>query len=238
MPVIGITINRIPHPSQGHPMMALLEAYVRAVADAGGSPVLIPLGLTEDQLDAIVSRLDGILFSGGGDVDPQRFQAEDHPRVGDVDADRDRVEIHLARSADQAGLPYLGICRGIQLINVALGGTLYTHIADQHPDALKHDYFPNFPRDQLAHPVRVEPGSRLERILGAEELPVNSLHHQGVRQLANNLRPLAYSPDGLIEAVENPRHPFGLAVQWHPEWLQTQAPMRSLFQAFVQAATS
>jgi len=121
------------------------------------------------------------------------------------------------------------------LLNVALGGTLYTHIDAQLPQAIKHDFSPGYPRDFLAHSVHIQPESQLAGILGSSDLKVNSLHHQGVHTLAKNLRPTAWSPDGLVEAFEIPQYSFGLAVQWHPEWLQEHPPMGSLFTAFVQA---
>jgi putative glutamine amidotransferase len=117
-----------------------------------------------------------------------------------------------------------------------LGGTLYTHIGDQFPGALRHDWYPDIPRTYLAHPVRVEEGSRIGEIVGEPLLQVNSLHHQGIKYLSPGLRAVAFAPDGIVEAVELPEHPFGLAVQWHPEWLTDQDSMRRLFSAFVEAA--
>ena len=139
------------------------------------------------------------------------------------------------RAAAEDGKPFLGICRGFQVANVALGGTLYTHIPDQHPNALRHDWYPDIPRDTIAHEVRIEEDSRIGQIFGAPLLRVNSLHHQGIKDLAPVLNAVGYAPDGLIEAVELPDHPFGCAVQWHPEWLTTQHEMRNLFRKFVEA---
>jgi putative glutamine amidotransferase len=234
-PLIGITTYRTDNP-YGNPILALGENYVQSLSKAGALPVMFPLGLPEDQLDAMISRVDGILFSGGGDMDPAIFGDEMTPKVNGVDPDRDRVEIQLIKTAVSRGLPFLGICRGLQVINVALGGTLYTHIEDQHPQALKHDYYPDWPRNHLPHKVKVDPDSRLAAILGSTKPDVNSLHHQGVCKLAPGLNPTACAPDGLIEAFEFPDDAFGLAVQWHPEWLQEHAPMRALFRAFVEAA--
>lgn len=235
-PLIGITTYRTPHQS-GFPLFALPQAYVQAVSQAGGLPVLIPLGLPDDHLQELLSRLDGILFSGGGDIDPARFGAEPHPEVGSVDSDRDRIEIQLIQAAIQRSTPFLGICRGIQTLNVALGGSLYTHIPDQHPQALDHPYQEGNPRNFLAHEVCLQPGSRLFEILGRPSLMVNSLHHQGIDRLAQGLLAVAHAPDGLIEAVEWHGDVFGLAVQWHPEWLTDQEPMQALFRAFVKAAS-
>lgn len=203
---------------------------------AGGVPVLIPSELDESDWMELYLRLDGILLSGGGDIAVERYNGLPHPRVDGVDEARDALEFGLLNSAIKEGKPFLGICRGSQVVNVGLGGTLYTHVEDQHPDALKHDYFPNFSRNRLSHPVRVEEGSRLAEIVGEPVLQVNSLHHQGIKDLAPRLKPIAYAPDGLIEAVELSDHPFGLAVQWHPEWLTDQQPTRNLFKAFVNSA--
>jgi len=234
-PLIGITTYRTTNEA-GNPILALGENYAQALALAGALPVLIPLGLPAEQLDSLLSRLDGVLFSGGGDVDPVFYGMDSDPQIKGIDLDRDRVEIILVKNAVSEGLPFLGICRGLQVINVALGGTLYADIADQHPQALKHDYYPDWPRTHLPHTVRIAPESRLSAILGETNLGVNSLHHQGIRALASGLVLTAWAPDGLIEAFELPGHPFGLAVQWHPEWLTTHESMQALFRAFVESA--
>ena len=234
-PLIGITAARTTSPS-GLPQYSVVEAYVRAVSQAGACPLLIPSSLSENELDTILQRLDGVLFSGGGDIDPRYYGLEPHAKVGEVDPDRDRVELHLLQKVVQEAVPFLGICRGLQLVNVGLGGTLYADIGEQLLGAQNHDFSPGWPRDHLAHAVQVAQGSRLAAILGLKFAEVNSLHHQAVCQLAQGLLPTAYSLDGLVEAVELPEHPFGLAVQWHPEWLTAHASMRALFQAFVEAA--
>jgi putative glutamine amidotransferase len=234
-PLIGLTTYR--HLNQyGLPLNSITEAYVRAVSSAGAIPTLIPLGLDEETLDQLLARLDGIVFTGGGDVAPERYGSRPHPLVDEVDPDRDRTEVHLVQRTLDQGLPFLGICRGLQVINVALGGTLYEDILDQRPGSLKHQYYPNWPRNYLAHSVQVEPGSRLRQLLGQSSVQVNSLHHQGIRDLAAPLKAAAFAPDGLIEAFELAEHPFGLAVQWHPEWLQEHPPMQTLFRQFVRAA--
>lgn len=235
LPVIGLTVYRALN-RQGSPILSIGESYVRAVQQAGACPVLIPLGLPEASLDALLPRLDGVIFTGGGDLHPELYGSTDHPLVDDVDTDRDRVEIHLFKQTLQAGTPFMGICRGLQLINVAMGGTLYEDILDQRSGALHHQHNDLQPRNYLAHPVSIQTGSRLHGILGSPQTHVNSLHHQGIRELAPGLQATAFAPDGLIEAFELADHPFGLAVQWHPEWLQEHAEMRALFAAFVQAA--
>ena len=162
-----------------------------------------------------------------------------HEKCGRIDEARDAVELTLARWALADGLPVFGICRGIQVLNVAAGGTLYQDIASQVPGSLKHDYWPGHPRNLLTHQVTVNNDSHLAAILSGAEVAVNSLHHQAVKDLAPNFMVVARSPDGLIEAIEGHGHPFALGVQWHPEGLVEDAPpMRRLFEEFVSAARS
>ncbi len=234
-PIIGVTTHRVTGKKVQGDEYGTPLSYLNAVIAAGGIPLLIPANLDEARLRRVLERVDGLLFTGGGDVDPLHFSGVPHSAVYGIEADRDQTETILVRAAVDGGRPLLGICRGIQLINVALGGALYTHIADQLSGALKHDYFPDYPRNQIAHPVQIDSGSRLARILGGEQFGVNSLHHQGLSTVAPGLCVTAHSPDGLVEAVELPGHPFGLAVQWHPEWLQEHEPQRALFRAFVEA---
>jgi len=217
-------------------MVAVQESYVRSVMNTGGAPVFIPLGLENKALKAILERIDGILLTGGGDIDPQRFGGETHPTVHQVDPERDEVEIRLVEEAMRLNIPFFGICRGIQVINVAFGGSLYTDISSQTPHALDHKWVPGRPWSYLAHSIRVEECSRLAKILGGIHFDVNSLHHQAIARIANGLQATAFASDGIVEAIELPSHPFGIAVQWHPEWLQDHPPMRALFRAFVQAA--
>lgn len=233
-PIIGITTNNTTN-SYGQPIILLQRSYVKAVMDAGGVPLMIPSLIAEDGWDAVYARLDGILFSGGGDISLDYFPGDPHPRIDDVDLERDSVELKFAQAAASDGKPFLGICRGCQMINVALGGTLYTHIADQLPNALDHDY-PGNKRTVLVHEVKIEEGTHVAEIYGEPIIKVNSLHHQGLKEIAPALRVAGHSPDGLVEAVELPDHPFGLAVQWHPEWLTDQEPTRNLFRKFIQAA--
>lgn len=235
-PVIGITSARVLSP-YGFPLIQVTEAYVQAVSEAGAIPVLIPLGLSKAALESLLPRLDGILFSGGGDIAPDCYGHDFHPLVDGVDRDRDQVEIELFQDTLQAGLPFLGICRGIQLVNIGLGGTLYEDILDQHSQALQHQYYPNWPRNYLAHSIHVDESSRLGKILRTKDTQVNSLHHQGIEKLASELQVTATAPDGIIEAVELPGYPFGIAVQWHPEWLREDPAMRSLFREFVLATS-
>jgi len=234
-PVIGVTTYQFNN-EQGAPQSALSQAYIRALNRNGAIPVLIPVGIEKEKLTDLLQHLDGVLFTGGGDVHPERYKHEMHPLVDGVDHERDQLELDLLEAVVQHEKPFLGICRGLQMINVALGGTLFEDIADQRPDSISHKYYPDWPRTHLAHPVQVEAQSKLGRILNGSLFPVNSLHHQGIEKLAPDLRATAFAPDGLVEAIELPGHPFALGVQWHPEWLPSDAAMDPLFQAFAETA--
>ncbi|HUH96552.1 MAG TPA: gamma-glutamyl-gamma-aminobutyrate hydrolase family protein [Anaerolineales bacterium] len=233
-PIIGITTNHSSN-AYGQTTILLTQAYVQAIMQGGGVPVLIPSLIANDGWDALYARLDGILFTGGGDIAPARFQGEPHPRIDDIDPARDSLELKLLQASVADGKPFLGICRGCQLVNVGLGGTLYTHIPDQLPQALDHAYPGNL-RTVLVHEVQLEEGTRIADVLGEPIVRVNSHHHQGLKDIAPALRVAGHAPDGLVEAVELPDHPFGLAVQWHPEWLTDQRPTRNLFRRFVETA--
>ncbi len=236
-PLIGITTGRIQNKDE-YPNVAQSEKYVEAIVLAGGLPVMIPNLLPPADLEALRARLDGILLTGGSDVDPALFGGLPHPRVYGINPPRDATEIALVRAAARSGQPFMGICRGIQVINVALGGTLYTDIADQKPAALRHDWYPNIDRSFLAHTVSVQSGSLLESITRTSQLETNSLHHQGLHQVAPDLQPIAWAPDGLVEGVQLTGYRFGLGVQWHPEWLVQYPAMLELFKALVAAATN
>jgi putative glutamine amidotransferase len=233
-PVIGITTTQS-KTVYGQPTVMLMQSYINAVMQAGGVPILIPSLIAEDGWDTVYSRVDGILFSGGGDIGLEHSPGEPHPRIDEVDPARDSIELKMVRVAASDGKPFLGICRGCQIMNVALGGDLYTHIPDQLPNALDHSY-PGNMRTVLVHEVKIEEGTYLAEIFGEPILKVNSLHHQGLKEIAPSLRVAGYAPDGLVEAIELPDHPFGLAVQWHPEWLSDQETTRNLFRKFIHAA--
>jgi putative glutamine amidotransferase len=236
-PLIGITTFRTDS-GRGYTYFSLTESYVRAVSASGALPVMIPLGLAEEDLDRIREKLDGLVLSGGGDMDPKRYGGPSHSSVGEIDADRDRVELYLARQFAGSRRPLLGICRGLQVLNVALGGTLHADITAQRPGSIAHDLWPGRGYDHAHHVVRIEEETRLAEILGEPMVEVNSLHHQGIRDLAPGLIPAAYASDGLIEAFELPDHPFGLAVQWHPERLAGDRAMPRLFEALTEAAAN
>jgi putative glutamine amidotransferase len=211
--------------------------YTVALAACDAVPLVIPLGLPEPILRDILSRLDGLLLSGGVDVDPAHYGEEHHPQLGQVDAVRDTTELNLARWALAADLPILAICRGIQLLNVAAGGSLYQDIKAQLPDAARHSYkLAETAWEQPTQRVQVVPGSRLAGILGATEVMTNSFHHQAVKQVGEGFVAVACTADKVIEAIENPSHRFAIGVQWHPEGMfHVDRPARRLFEAFVAA---
>ncbi|MBM4424124.1 MAG: gamma-glutamyl-gamma-aminobutyrate hydrolase family protein [Chloroflexi bacterium] len=236
-PLIGITVHPKTAPDRDD-LDTLLEGIIAGVERAGGLPLLIPLGLDEATLRDLYARLDGLLLSGGGDIEPGRYGATMHESMGGVDAERDRAEFALAQWIvnDPARKPLFGICRGLQVINVALGGTLYRDIGE-YPNAIRHTFSaPDYPNDYLPHEVKIDEDSTLARVIGQPILRVNSLHHQACRDVAPGLRVSAVAPDGLVEAIEIPHHPFALTVQWHPECLPAAPEMRALFEAFVAAS--
>lgn len=233
-PVIGLT-STLSTNASGSPVCQVGQAYVRAIQKAGGIPLVIPLGIDQEQIKALVSRLDGLLLTGGGDIDPETFKGASHPKVYGIYPERDALEFFLLEAALAANKPFLAICRGIQVLNVAFGGDLYTHIQDQVENSLKHDWFPKFPRDKMAHTVRLIPGSKLHRIFGMDEIRVNSLHHQGIKTVGDSLKATAFAPDGLVEGLEVDGTGFALGVQWHPECLPEDEKMANLFKAFIAA---
>jgi len=234
-PVIGITAGK---ENFGNKISktCLIDKYIQSITLSGGIPLIIPSGIPQNQIDTLLSRIDGVLISGGGDIDPVRFNGKPHQNIYGIDKARDQLEISLIQAVAKNGKPLLGICRGMQAINVALGGDLYTDISDQFPNSLRHDWYPNFPRDLLSHDVSINQGTLLHKIIGSSSTRVNSLHHQAIKCLSEELIPTAISPDGLVEALESNSHPFLIGIQWHPEWLYEMDHARKLFDAFIFAA--
>lgn len=236
-PLIGITCAEWVREDTGWVYNRIYQPIALGVARAGGLPVLIPTRLEESALRQIYERLDGVLVPGGVDVDPAHYGEERHPKLGLVDAPRDALELALSRWAFEDDVPLFGICRGQQVINVALGGTLVQDIPSQVETHIAHDQTDDHPRNRHAHAVEIDPGSRLAQVMGATRAEVNSLHHQSVGLPAPGLCVTALSPDGIVEALEHPGKTFVLSVQWHPEDMaHDEAAMQRLFDAFVAAA--
>lgn len=192
----------------------LSNAYVRSVANSGAVPLLLPVTAAPKFWRACLSKVDGLVLSGGGDVDAVHYGQEAMPAQGQVRPERDRMELYLARRALLDGLPVLGICRGAQVLNISAGGTLYQDL--QGVATLQHNQ--RAPRSYSIHNVIVRRPSLLFRLVGQERIRVNSFHHQAIHLTGDGLRVSAEAPDGVIEAVEAVGHPFALGVQWHPEW--------------------
>ena len=211
----------------GRERVTLNTAYVRALESAGLVPLAVPTMLAPERAGAALTAVRGLVLTGGEDVAPDRYGATPHPRLGDVDPGRDAAELALIAAARARRVPILAICRGIQILNVAFGGTLYQDLDSERPGPVPHS-------DETArHAVRVEAGSLLERTLGTRSASVNSRHHQAIRDLAPGLKAVAWADDGLIEAAEpaDTTAPWMVAVQWHPEDLTE----RALFEGFAQA---
>ncbi len=235
VPLIGV-----PAPSEEGRRYALNQSYVEAIRRCGGAVVLIPAAGGVEALRSPYLALAGLLLAGGGDVAPQRYGQPDGGKVFEVNPERDEAEILLTRWALEDNLPLLAICRGVQVLNVALGGTLVQDIPSQVPGALVHHPGTGAPRAWPQHPVRLLAGSRLAAALGRGRaggtIEVNSFHHQAVETVAPALRAVASAPDGIIEGLEHPDRAFVLGVQWHPEEMVATAPAQeALFRAFVAA---
>jgi putative glutamine amidotransferase len=234
-PLIGVTTSEVRrgelatlrrHGEPPQHEMALGLTYMRAIELAGGIPVVLPP--LANGMATLLDRLDGICLSGGPDLDPAAYGARAHEQLGPTEPQLDRFELELARAADTVGMPLLGICRGAQALNVARGGTLHQHVEGHRQTALA---------TQPVHAVRIAPRSRASRVLKTRATQVNSFHHQAVDELGADLVATAWAPDGTIEAIEDRRHPFLLAVQWHAETLVDAPSQLALFRALVEAAS-
>lgn len=234
-PLVGLPTLAIP-PGPKPPRFGINQSYVRALAAAGCAPVLIPLLDDDERLHAIYERLDGIVFAGGVDVGPQEYGEEPIGNLNDVDAARDRTELTLARWAFVDDLPVLGICRGQQVLNVALGGSLWQDLRHQGVTSVDHSDADGRARSAMIHHVRLDPDSRLAQLIDETDIQVNSLHHQAVKTIAPQLRVTGQSDDGVIEALESSERRFLIAVQWHPEEIDDLDWVRRLFQGFAKAA--
>ena len=236
--VIGITgyADRSPRPPNV-PTFALSRTYVQAVAAVGGVPLILPPYLERPLLRGAFDGIRGLILSGGGDIHPSLFGEEDQGLLWRVDRQRDRTELTLASWALTEDVPVLAICRGVQVLNVAAGGTLVQDMPTQIPQALSHSSVAGRPTSRIAHTVDVEEDTRLATLIGAGTIGVNSAHHQAAHTIGDGLVVAARSPDGVIEGLEAPDHPFCLGVQWHPEAMIESTPaMGRLLEGFIEAA--
>ena len=212
-------------------------AFLKAVRSAGGNHVIIPIALTETDLAQLLEGADAVLFTGGPDVHPFFFGEETQAHCGNVCLRRDELELALLRLAMEAKKPILGVCRGVQILNIGLGGDIYQDIPSQFKEEFPIAHTQPFAYDIPSHTVSVTPGTLLARIAQNSVIKVNSMHHQAVRRVAPGLTASGHAPGGLVECVEKPDYPFFIGVQWHPEylWEQDKAAER-LFGMFVEAA--
>jgi putative glutamine amidotransferase len=231
-PVIGITMDYGDKPKQ----YMLPYDYTTSVERAGGLPWPLPFKSDLSLIPEFVDRLDGILFSGGDDLDPALFGETRHPNAEPIDPDRQRFELALIAEVEKRRMPALGICLGCQLMNVHRGGSLNQFLPDEQRDeALEHRRLA--PGDSTRrHAVKLEPGTRLAAAVGKGEISVNTRHKQSVNRTGKGLRVIAKAPDGVVEAIEDPSHPFFMAVQWHPENLSNEPEHLAPFKLLVEHA--
>ncbi|NJR14602.1 MAG: gamma-glutamyl-gamma-aminobutyrate hydrolase family protein [Calothrix sp. CSU_2_0] len=214
---------------------SLPSAYIDAVRQAGGTPILLPPG--ESNIIALLEPLDGVIIAGGGDINPEHYNGSQHPSIYSVDCDRDLFELNLARFAIDNHLPILGICRGLQILVVASGGSLIPHIPDEYGVDVMHRFEPEPGiRKPSEHMVTIKASSRLANLIQKTQIPVVSWHHQAVNNLPNNWLAVAHATeDGVIEAIEHQHHPWALGVQWHPEMSLNDPNHQCIFQGFVES---
>jgi putative glutamine amidotransferase len=247
-PRIGLTLMLDTPTLDIHlPRFGMNEAYFTSIRRAGGIPIPLVPGDVEEMALYVSGhgiapapyQLDGIVFSGGGDMDGKYFGEETSPLCRDLDPQRDEMEMRLLLTLRETGLPILALCRGFQVLNVAWGGTIHQDIATALPEALEHSYSKPHPRDYIAHGLSLAPQSRLAEIMGVEQCDVNSLHHQAINRLGDELIATGWAPDGIIEGFESSdpeRFLFGL--QCHPEDIPESRPLQRPFEALVKAAAT
>ena len=231
-----IGISALTREVDGQPRTGVNAAYAAAVVAAGGVPLLLSPIIPPTEAAGAVSALDALILSGGADIAPARYGATPHPRLGTVEEERDALELALVDSARQRRIPILAICRGAQLVNVALGGTLWQDLPSERPGSVAHDG--QWPRTERVHQVSITPGSRTARAMGTDRCRVNSFHHQAVRELGRGLVATGHADDGLVESFEGLDGEWLIGVQWHPEafWQEPGSPDQRLFSALVEAA--
>jgi putative glutamine amidotransferase len=229
-PLIGITTYAEPEVSWGHwtvPAALIPLSYVRAVAGAGGRPLLVPP--VEEGVDETLDALDGLILSGGNDVEPAAYGAEPHPETRGTVPERDRAELALLVAALERDMPVLAVCRGSQILNVARGGDLVQHLSE----VVGHERHRHTPGQFSDHDVELAGDSRLAEVVGGSSAPVKSHHHQGYGRVGRGLREVAWAEDGTVEALEDPSKRFALGVLWHPE----EGADAALFEALVAEAS-
>jgi len=230
-PIIGITCEYHSRPDRA----VLPVEYARAIEASGGIPFLLPVSSSEAALDLVAGHIDGLLLSGGADIDPFLYGEEPAVKLGRLSPERDRTEMGLCRRALAGSIPILAICRGVQVLNVCTGGTLYQDIESEIRGAIKHHQ--EAPGWYPTHGVDLRSGTKTASICGSPSIRVNSFHHQGIRLLGRGLLNAGEAEDGIIEAVEALEHPFAIGVQWHPEEMwESHPPSRNLFRALVEMA--
>jgi len=214
------------------------KSYISSLIAAGGVPLMVPVTLDQREYRALYEMADGVLLAGGGDVDPVEYGEPKHEKTDRIDRDRDCAEIVVSRWAVADDKPLFGICRGIQSLNVALGGTLVQDIPSEWQSPVSHNgHYEKAAREQVLHTVSIDAGSRVEQMVEGREVGVNSFHHQAVKRLADGFVITSRAPDGVIEAMEMPGRRFMVAVQWHPEEMSAaRADMLNLFVSFVNAS--
>jgi putative glutamine amidotransferase len=231
-PVIGITTDS----NDTDDRYALTMTYVQAVEKAGGLPLLLPYAVDHALIPQYVDMLDGILFTGGNDMNPSRFGEEWHPKVARMDERREKFEFALIAEVEKRRMPALGVCFGSQLMNVYRGGSLTQFLPEQKPDAMEHRKLPD--REPTRHPVKLDTDSQIGRAIGKREVSVNSYHKQAVNKIGHGLKIIATAPDGVIEAFEDPTLPLFAAVQWHPERLIDEPEHLAPFKLLVEKAAN
>ena len=237
-PVIGISTSIMVDREgdfAGYERIYVNRDYIQSVIAAGAVPLMLPLEDSEENLKESLDLVDGVIFSGGHDISPFRYQEEPHAKLEEICPERDQFDFTLYRLVKERSLPVLGICRGCQLMNVAEGGSLFQDLSQKTTESLKHSqgHGPSIP----THSVKLSPESRLSRILGREEIKVNSFHHQALKRIPDTAEVSGRALDDVVEAIELKDYPFGIGVQFHPEMLQEKdEDMKKLFRALVDAA--
>ncbi|MEX0781557.1 MAG: gamma-glutamyl-gamma-aminobutyrate hydrolase family protein [Dehalococcoidia bacterium] len=238
-PLIAITTGS--GPGRAGERASIGAAYLNAVQGAGGLPVILPPQLDGTGLSQLMGQVQALILTGGGDIDPERYGEDRHEKTDGVSAERDELEATATKIALERGMPVLAICRGLQMLNVTLGGSLFQDVPSEFATEINHAQTSGdapAERSDVTHGVTIEEGCRLAALVGATSLEVNSMHHQSVNRLGSGLRPVAWAPDGVVEGLELPGNGrFVVAVQWHPEELVgTHEHARRLFEALIEQA--